>query len=411
MDEIVEVYKNQADNTGLPVFTNEEWELFKNKYDKDTAKKALAKYIIDYNVQFPFRPISYDRVKDRFNKLLNKNLYEFVEFNLQEYDIEEKWDDYKYPFSKYGIALIDASPYYNDISDYYQQKNRLSCGAYSHLSPMDYWRNKEKLEKLNWTFWRKGITEGNDINNAEYRKTFRLGTYTATQFKPPVAKAVYSITMAKKIIDMSCGWGDRLAGFYTTPHTEEYFGCDPNIDTYHKYKEQCIAYETILGNKCISSGNDEHFDVKGGKFVRIFRKPAEEMNWGYKQFDCAFTSPPYYATELYNKGGDNEDEQSWHRYPKYEDWRDKFLFRMLDRAWFAIKDDGYLALNIMDPKVKSKRYHTCDELVDHMTYKSDCNFVGQIGMRIMRRPKKMDGLQEMMKKIYIENIWLFKKVC
>ena len=45
---------------------------------------------------------------------------------------------------------------------------------------------------------------------------FRLGTYIATQFKPNVAKAIYHMTDAKKVLDTSCGWGDRLAGFYTS---------------------------------------------------------------------------------------------------------------------------------------------------------------------------------------------------
>ena len=37
----------------------------------------------------------------------------------------------------------------------------------------------------------------------------------------------------------------------------------------------------------------------------------------------------------------------------------------------------------MDPKVKNKRYKSCDELVDNLKP----YFVGQIGMRIMQRPQ------------------------
>ena len=37
----------------------------------------------------------------------------------------------------------------------------------------------------------------------------------------------------------------------------------------------------------------------------------------------------------------------------------------------------------MDPQVKGKRYRSCDEVVDMLKD----NFVGQIGMRIMQRPK------------------------
>ena len=67
--------------------------------------------------------------------------------------------------------------------------------------------------------------------------------------------------------------------------------------------------------------------------------------------------------------------------------------------------------NIMDPKIKGKRYRSCDELVDSL----QPNFLGQIGMRIMQRPqgknkfKTKEELVEFMNKLYIENVWCFGK--
>ena len=67
--------------------------------------------------------------------------------------------------------------------------------------------------------------------------------------------------------------------------------------------------------------------------------------------------------------------------------------------------------NIMDPKIKGTRYRSGDELVNHLKDK----FLGQIGMRIMQRPKS-DKLfetekdkQEFMNKTFIENVWCFSK--
>ena len=66
-------------------------------------------------------------------------------------------------------------------------------------------------------------------------------------------------------------------------------------------------------------------------------------------------------------------------------------------------------VNIMDPKVKGKRYYSSDELVN----KFKDSFMGQIGMRIMQRPKS-DKLFEddkakadFMNKMFIENVWCF----
>ena len=66
-------------------------------------------------------------------------------------------------------------------------------------------------------------------------------------------------------------------------------------------------------------------------------------------------------------------------------------------------------VNIMDPKIKNKRYRSSDELVD--TFKD--KFLGQIGMRIMQRPqgtkkfKTKEDLNTFMAMTYIENIWCF----
>ena len=74
-------------------------------------------------------------------------------------------------------------------------------------------------------------------------------------------------------------------------------------------------------------------------------------------------------------------------------------------------------INILDPKIKGKRYRSGDELVDMLKD----NFMGQLGMRIMQRPqgasvfKDEEGnfdkqkMDEFMNKIYIENVWYFAK--
>ena len=76
-----------------------------------------------------------------------------------------------------------------------------------------------------------------------------------------------------------------------------------------------------------------------------------------------------------------------------------------------------MMVNILDPKVKGKRYRSGDELVDILKD----NFIGQVGMRYMGRPQgasvfkdeegnfDKDAMNDFMKKVYIENIWCFSK--
>ena len=139
--------------------------------------------------------------------------------------------------------------------------------------------------------------------------------------------------------------------------------------------------------------------------------PAEDSNvFDQAQMDCVFTSPPYYSTELYNKGGEKEENQSWHRYPNYNDWLNKFYLPVMKRAYDCLSYHGMMMINIMDPTIKGKRYRTCDEMVDYITSIGG-NFVGQIGMKIKQRPKKM-GKEELLEHLsadFIENIWCFSK--
>jgi len=49
--------------------------------------------------------------------------------------------------------------------------------------------------------------------------------------------------------------------------------------------------------------------------------------------------------------------------------------------------------------------------VDYMKEKNDCRFIGQVGMRIKQRPKKLDAmtLRQHLSTIFIENVWCFSK--
>ena len=250
------------------------------------------------------------------------------------------------------------------------------------------WRGINGVKKV--TIDGEEKLKGGWLGEASYMSAFRLGTYIATQFKPNVAKAIYHMTDAKKVLDTSCGWGDRLAGFYTSD-AEEYIGCDPNPNTFMQYYKQIETYEKFLGNTDVkihagqtTKDSPSFIGVDGKKKVRIYRCGAEDLPWDeINNVDCAFTSPPYFSTEEYNKGGEHEEDQSWFKFNEYEKWRDDFYLPVSLNSHKSLSENGFLFVNIMDPKIKGKRYHSCDELVDSL----EEYFIGQIGMRIMQRPQ------------------------
>ena len=423
VDNFAKIYvmlRDHADDDGVSVFNKEDWKNIVDTYDKKKVIEVLAHYIINNKPIFPLRKIEYKNMKKSFDNLLNRDICDLkvvrLGMTMVEYIVKLKYD---YDCTSSGIGekclyMIQLGHEYNDASSYFQQENRLKCNSYGYKGPLNAWVDLDALKKMNWTFWRPSMIGKNGIRSRDYRSSMRVSGYVATQFKPHVAKVIYEMNNAKRILDTSCGWGDRLVGFYCTKGTEVYYGCDPNEHVYEAYKKQCIEYEKLLGTKeedieiidGIWVGMDEelvdggeyqgskgcsYFECKGKKHVRIYNGCAEDIVLGSDGgtdggadgatdggtdggadggadggFDLLFTSPPYFKTERYNEGGVGEELQSWKRYDTFEKWRDKFLYKMIQNAGLSLKIGGKIMLNIVDPQIKNKRYKVCDDMVNYV---------------------------------------------
>ena len=403
------LYNRLLDAAGddkLPVLDNKSFELLNKTYGKEKVRTHLADYIASERPIFPLKEITKDDMKQNFYKLQKFDTSTIcIPKEEVEKEVFEKYDDYKYSYDKYGLGLINGASTYNDVSNYFHQDLRLACGSYGFEAPKKRWEENDAYDiwKCLGPIWRgiNGVQKvmingkeeliGGELNAKSYISAFRLGTYIATQFKPVVAKAIYQMTNAKRVLDTSCGWGDRLAGFFASD-AEEYYGCDPNPNTYARYNEQISKYNKLLSKP---------------KKVTIWRCGAEDLPYHkLPPIDVAFTSPPYFSTEQYNKGGEFESDQSWSKFNEYERWRDDFYLPVAEKSMAVSK---FMFVNIMDPKIKGTRYRSSDELVNKLRDK----FIGQIGMRIMQRPKS-DTLfkdekekADFMNKMFIENVWCF----
>ena len=398
-------------NGKLPIMDKQTFERVTNDIGKEQFRLDLADYIAKHRPEFPLKEISYEVMRQAFKGLQKQDVWQYVKPTEQlEKNVKEKYDDYKYNFKEYGLGIIDAPSIYNDVSNYFHQSLRLNCSSYSFKSPLDVWYNgtAKDIWRCLGPIWRgingmkpimvdgKEELRGGALTDKSYVSAFRLQTYIATQFKPNVAKTIYQMTNAKKVLDTSCGWGDRLAGFFASD-AEEYIGCDPNPNTYKQYMKQIETYNSFLSKP---------------KKVTIYNTGAEDLPWDtIKDIDCAFTSPPYFSTERYNEGGEKQENQSWFKFNEYDKWRDDFYLPVSINSFKSLSDKGHLFINIMDPTIKGTRYYSGDELVDSLKE----HFVGQIGMRIMQRPKSdklfesEEEKAEFMNRIYIENVWCFAK--
>ena len=402
-------YLNEyADENRLPIMDQQQFETVTNDIGKEQFRLDLADYNEEYRPKFPLKEISYEVMRQCFKSLQKQDVWEYVKPVEQlEKNVKEKYDDYKYNFKDHGLGIIDAPSIFNDVSNYFHQHLRLNCGSFGFKAPIEVWEKGSSIDiwRCLGPIWR-GINgmkpvmvdgreelRGGKLDDKSYMSAFRLGTYIATQFKPNVAKTIYQMTNAKRVLDTSCGWGDRLAGFFTSD-AEEYIGCDPNPNTFKQYLKQVETYNSFLPKP---------------KKVTLYNCGAEDLPWDkIDNIDCAFTSPPYFSTERYNEGGEKEENQSWFKFDEYSKWRDDFYLPVAQKSFERSK---HMFVNIMDPNIKNKRYYSSDELVDSLKD----NFVGQIGMRIMQRPKSdklfesEEEKAEFMNRIYIENVWCFSK--
>ena len=398
-EELYNILKKCVDNTGLPVMNTNQFIDVTNRFGKEEFRKTLAEFITKEKPPYPLKRFTKEKVIDNFHKLKKADYVKYIMSSNKE--VIEKYDDYKYPYSKYGLGVIDAPSTFNYVSDSFMNDLRMACGSYGFKSPVQRWNDGDNIWGAFGPIWR-GVNDAKVLSRKTYTMAFRLGTYIATQFKPIVAKTIYEMSDAKTVLDTSMGWGDRLTAFYASNATH-YIGCDPNPNTFARYKDMIEFYDKLTGGK---------------KTTQIYNCGAEDLPWNeIENVDCAFTSPPYFSTERYNEGGEKEELQSWFKFNEYESWRDNFYLPVSQNTFDSLSDKGVMLINILDPKVKGKRYRSGDELVDMLLP----HFMGQVGMRIMQRPqgaavfKDDDGnfdkaaMDKFMNKIYIENVWYFAK--
>jgi len=211
-----------------------------------------------------------------------------------------------------------------------------------------------------------------------------MAYYIPAQFKPTLAKAMYNFFGAKRVLDFSMGWGDRLVGFLASD-AESYIGIDPNTKLHEPYR-QIEAY-------CNTS-----------KRTRFICSPAEDADLSDVKVDFVFTSPPYFDTEKYSQ----EETQSWKRYPETDDWLNGFLYPTLKKCWDVLEDGGRICVNISDKVYGDIR--VCQSMIEYMG-SIGATYEGVIGYRMSKRPGNHHSLNDELSKIdvFCEPIFIWSK--
>jgi len=189
-------------------------------------------------------------------------------------------------------------------------------------------------------------------------KAFRISVCQyAVNFPPLTAKYLYEKFSEEfknqdriTIWDPSSGWGGRILGAMSVENDTRkihYIGTDPNTD--HTTENGRTKYHELADfyNNCTTTvfSNPPHT-------YEIYQCGSEVMKeqpgfQNYKgKLDIVFTSPPYFAKELYSA----DPTQSATKFNTFDSWVEGFLRPTLETAVEWLAPNRYLLWNIADAK-------------------------------------------------------------
>ena len=388
-------FKNQKPYLHI---NEEDWAFIKATFYKDDVKESLAKVAMTYPM--PTMEMTKEDCRKDFNKLKGTWVHDILR--------EGEWfarseEGYDYPLNYQGSQWYFArNNIGNKTSNYFHQENRWSVESSSYPGPKRTWETFDFMKSLMGAAYSLKLSK---IDRSILRTMIGLRKYICSQFKPNVAKAMYDYFKVKNVLDFSMGWGDRLAGFYSSMNTELYVGLDPRKENHPIYKEQVEFYDKHL----------TFFENK--KKTKFHCEPAEDFNFKEYEntFDMIFTSPPYFNIERYG----NDDNQSWVRYGKnIDDWNKQFLHKSIDNMWSTLKSGGKLCINISDVNAKiskgAKWLKICDPMNEFIDEYRDSEYRGCIGMEMAKRPNSggagtAKATIQFKDKRFCEPIWIWEK--
>ncbi len=254
------------------------------------------------SLDYPFYKSIYKIRKPHIQKLVKD--FKPIIINTQFLDAH-KYDD------SYFIIVDNWKDNYelNSLTDYFTEPIRIMCKFGNHLSPYEYYkRYKRKYNNVNIISLREQLFEKIKFCN---------------NFRVTVVLTILSAFNAKKYLDISAGWGDRLLAS-TLYNVDMYCGVDPNKDL-HPYYTQII--NTFATNK--------------NNFILI-EDGFETAVLPDTKFDLVFSSPPFFDLEKYS----SYENDSLTKYKSEKKWCDKFLMKSIYKAFTYLEKNGHMILYI-----------------------------------------------------------------
>jgi len=349
------------------------------KYNYDLIIKDKQKILKEFDYPYTKYIYSSRKIIRNFKRLIRvKHLIINKDFFVPYINIR---NNEKYFEGKYNILINKAEDYekIDMLSDYFNEECRVTCRFYgSKGSIYDYYHKFfdkiiENMKRNNLKLSLKNIRE----TIWEYSKKENYGE--CSTFRPKTMKFFIDKFKARKILDVSSGWGDRLLGAMASD-IDCYHGFDPNSCLQPGYNKMINFFKDYVVNK-------------NAEFI-IKELPFEKAELKDNYYDLVMTSPPYFDIEIYA----DDPSQSVQKNKNERYWYDNYLTVWLNICLNALQVNGILALNIN----QFKHHHYVNWLLDDMRKNKNWNFLGIVGYANSNKINQ--------NKILVQPIFIWKKI-
>jgi hypothetical protein len=237
----------------------------------------------------------------------------------------------------------------NIITDLFVEEIRIKCNVDNYQSLYNMWNDKNKILQNKVLKIVKDKTNKMELREAMY--SFK-DIKECNLYKTTLALSFVKYFNARKVLDLSSGWGDRMIGCMAGG-VKVYHGYDPNTDLQASYKQMISQF------------------AKKEQDIRVLPQGVEGVTVLENYYDLFLSSPPFFTKEIYSK----DKTQSTSLYITLDSWIVNFLFVYIDKAWKGLRFGGTFVIYISDtPKLK-----ICDRMNDYILQKLDSVYMGVIG--------------------------------
>jgi len=289
-----------------------DYPFYKNSYKFNLSRiqNLINNLINNHKTQLSITPnipnqyipnqYKHKQTKQKHHKQIQK-LYTFNNTN-KYYIIKSSWND--------NLEL-------NSLTDYFTEPCRIQCTFKNNLSPLEYWNKNYKT--ILASLKKKHLPE----NNYNIREEMYIHNKPCNNFRISVCLEVLKLFKPNKWLDISAGWGDRLATALLYKPLEVYCGVDPNPCLHPYYQEMIAKLDPMSKKECI-----------------LIKDGFETAALPNIKFDLVFSSPPFFDLEIYSTASAN----SLVKYKGEDGWFNGFLMPSINKAIDHLDAGGYLVL-------------------------------------------------------------------